>query len=106
MERDWLTLRGVYMESDTSIDLNFNPDLAGLNQLMQQLIFVAGVTGDLQSAAMLTDLQESINWQDKAAEYYGFGVGRDFGSWFLVGEATRIDLEESIAGPKRLDRPI
>ena len=103
VERDWLTLRGVYMQADSAIDLTSNPDLAALDGGLNLLIATAAGAGDADSVLLLSALQDSINWENNESRYYGLGAGVDFGDWFAVTEATRIELQETIAAGESLE---
>lgn len=109
LERDWLTLRAVYMQADSSIDLTSNPDLAALDGLMQMMIGYVydpniGKIPNASAQSALIDLREQINWEDNPAKYYGLGASVDFGVFFATLEGSYIDIEDpTIAAPETLE---
>ncbi|CAA0116539.1 Uncharacterised protein [BD1-7 clade bacterium] len=93
VEHDWLTLRAVYYTGITTTDLNNVQDAANLLGALE-----AGLA-DLENipGIDLSELREDIFWEDKRAHFVGLGTIMDFDQFFVIAEATSIDVNETIA---------
>ncbi|CAA0111059.1 Uncharacterised protein [BD1-7 clade bacterium] len=102
VENDWLTLRatfytGISNYSDMEVVLNRSngvdpsvlQSIAGLNFYAASL----GLNPLLDQAA----LADTLLWDDVRTDFYGLGTMMDFGTVFIVAEATAIRLDKTAA---------
>lgn len=88
----WLTLRAFYFDAISSADItstvdpNFQALLGGL----------AALEGGLQMVDSSIEFMDSILWEDDHGQYYGIGFQLDFERFFIISEATQIDVEDNI----------
>lgn len=100
VEREWLTLRAVYMQAKTSVDVRTNPQLDTLLQGIDSLVTEPTFPATVQQ--QFSELRQRMEWEDSKAQFYGLGAGLDFGHVFFVTEATLIDIDENIASPETM----
>lgn len=82
MSYDWLTLRAVYSQAELTIDLDYDA------QVYTPFFEATGIT--------ISDASKpDIEIDRDRAQFMGVGFSIDPGKFFVVGELTELDLQES-----------
>ena len=125
MERDWLSLRAVYLTSSSTVDLTgtqlqadnlldrilsaenpqtgFNAAQSAVGELAAQAITITADDADaIMSAALndpsAADFKNTFSaWDDADVSFTGFGAALNFSQVFAVAEITEVQFDEIIA---------
>lgn len=102
----WLTLRALYFVADTSTDITTNEDVS-------ELIFGADLDNPADGAVEAIELlvgntlgqtvnfRDNFLWEQDPSKYLGLGMMLDFERYFVISEATRIDVDTNVAAPRQ-----
>ena len=121
VEYEWLRLRAVHYEGKSSVNV-VGAEVAStidgaINQVNQRIreqlavlkvitpmpesdptiLFLEGTLAANSMSYATLDSYSDVAWEDSDASYTGFGFGLDFESVFFNAEATRVDIEDTIA---------
>lgn len=84
---EWLSIRGVYSETNTKADTS---RISGVPELL-------GLIQSLEAGTGRSGVFEKFAWEDDDFDFTGIGVSMDFGSYFFIAEASRVRPESTIA---------
>lgn len=101
VERDWLLLRAVYMQADSSVDLTSNDSLSDLIQLANTIKNDPAYSA--QTRQLIGNFIDQMEWEDKESRFYGVGIALDFGNYFVGSEATLVTIGDNVAVPEDLE---
>jgi hypothetical protein len=88
VEREWLTLRAVYYQGKTSVDIS--GQAAGVVTLVNNAI---GGGFNLANESSY----DALVWDNDDGQFLGFGLGLDFEHVFLTGEITQVNIDNNLA---------
>ncbi len=91
VERDWLTMRAIYAEAVSSVDIESNEDGA-------KLVSLIGIVESimLNTYGEKVDLLDDVLWEDDESRFYGVGIGLNFEKIFFQAEVTETEVDHSL----------
>lgn len=102
VEHEWLTLRWVYSQGNSSA--SDSPELNTIGESINTGLESLTVIGAPVGADVTTlDAYQDVLWEDDKASFSGLGLALDFEHVFFVSELTRIKLHDSTAVADTLD---
>ena len=97
LEREWLVLRGVYVQGKGTIDIlalqTANAQIAAIEGGINQISAQPGVTVD---AVDLSSVQDDVTYTEDKNEFFGLGFMLDFESVFIGAEASRVKSDTNL----------
>ncbi|NRB37920.1 MAG: porin [Pseudomonadales bacterium] len=96
LEREWLVLRGVYVQGKgtiitdelTGVDENIAAINAGINGV--------AATSPFMSPIDLTSVRTDVSYDEDKNEFLGLGIMLDFESFFIGAEASRVKSDNNL----------
>ncbi|MDU0353440.1 topoisomerase IV [Paraglaciecola aquimarina] len=83
---EWFKVRAVYGTASAFVDLKTSESLAPLDNALSNLTQLG-----------LGSIEDDLQINDDKAEFIGFGLEVDMFDWFISGEVTQIEIENSFS---------
>lgn len=101
----WITLRGVYFTSLTSLDLSDDKELGKTNSNMPFTDSQGNAQSYFDELAELDDkisidISKDIKWEDDRGEYLSVGIALDFDYIFVNAELTQTTVKDTLVVPE------